>query len=336
MLIQEKSRLQYKHPKTQPHTECLVLNATPVVISKLTTYINGDTIIQAFANHSLSLNVDIFPVFNRQHLHKLAVYVQWDSCWLNAEGNFVPAAIKKITDSCTSKDHSHSILGEPNGIVLQSFVFSIQSDRDLKTDRSNVSDTANETYSLLLATLCLPSQLTLQSQRWYRMRLEIQARSREHYLDMTLKWMGSSYLFLKARLGMAQVWAQLHDHPSKAFAHEHTPCHGFIPVPLWCLPGNSAWACLGSSTCPERLSKVLQTKLSLYWVLCNPSLLPSRLCYLDTITCSQPSHWAWINPSFPDKKAACWAVVLPTHYFRHFQMKTKTNNNDYALGSEET
>ena len=76
----------------------------------------------------------------------------------------MPAAIKKITDSCTSKDHSHSILGEPNGIVLQSFVFSIQSDRDLKTDRSNVSDTANETYSLLLATLCTPKPEMVQDE----------------------------------------------------------------------------------------------------------------------------------------------------------------------------
>lgn len=124
-----------------------MLNITPAPIGTRSTYINGDTIIQAFANHSLSLNVNIFPVFNRQHLHQSAVYVKWDSLWLNAEGDFVPAAVKKITDSCISEDHSHSILGEPNGIVLYSFVLSVQSDRDLQADRS---DFAKKVQSLLL------------------------------------------------------------------------------------------------------------------------------------------------------------------------------------------
>lgn len=61
-----------------PHSGAanLTLNLTPALTSTRSTYINGDAIIQAFANHSLSLNVDIFPVFNRQHLHQFAVYVE--------------------------------------------------------------------------------------------------------------------------------------------------------------------------------------------------------------------------------------------------------------------
>lgn len=153
-----------------------MLNITPALIGTRSTYINGDAIIQAFANHSLSLNVNIFPVFNRQHLHQSAVYVKWDSLWLNAEGNFVPAAVKKITDSCISEDHSHGVLGEPNGIVLHSFVLSVQSDRDLRSDRN---DFASEVQSLLLPPACLPLRLTPQSQGWYSVWREAQAKSRE-------------------------------------------------------------------------------------------------------------------------------------------------------------
>lgn len=93
--------------------------------------INGDTVIQAFANHSLSLNVNVLPVFNGQHLHQLAVYVQRDSLGLDAEGDFVPVAVKQVTDPCVSEDHPDSVLGESNGVVLHSFVLSIQPDRDL-------------------------------------------------------------------------------------------------------------------------------------------------------------------------------------------------------------
>lgn len=131
-------------------------NITPALIGTHGTYINRDTVVQAFANHSLPLNVNIFPIFNRQHLHQSAVYVKRDSLWLNAEGNFVPATVKKITDSCISEDNSHSVLGEPNGIVLQSFVLSIQSDWNLQEDRSSLLIK----YKAFSFLLCLLSIMT--------------------------------------------------------------------------------------------------------------------------------------------------------------------------------
>lgn len=127
------------------------------------------------------------------------------------------------------------------------------------------------TASSFLLSTC---QLTLQSQRWYRMRLEAQERSREHYLGMTLNWMGSKTCSKK------QDWAgDRFEHNPMIIYSLHSWADSlacFHPIPLWCLPGN-VWACLSSSTCPECLSKVLQTKLSLFWILYNPPLLPIRI-----------------------------------------------------------
>lgn len=166
MLPQEKGQLP-RNPQNPTHSQAAnpKLNVIAALISKCTTYINGDTVIQAFANHSLSLNVNVFPVFNGQHLHQLAVYVQRDGLGLDAEGDFVPVAVEQVTDPCVSEDHPDSVLGEPNGVVLHSFVLSVQPDRDLQGNRREFA----KEESLLLPPDCFPSPPTLQSQGWHRL-----------------------------------------------------------------------------------------------------------------------------------------------------------------------
>lgn len=132
MLPQEKGHLQH-NPQTPTHSQAAnpKLNFYPALISKCSTYINRDTVIQAFANHSLSLNVNILPLFDGQHLHQLAVYVEGDSLGLDAEGDFVPVAVEQVTDPGAPEHHPDSVLGEPHGVVLHSFVLSIQPDGHL-------------------------------------------------------------------------------------------------------------------------------------------------------------------------------------------------------------
>lgn len=133
MLPQEKGQLQHNPPHSQAANP--KLNVHPALTSKRSTYINGDAVIQAFANHGLALNVNVLPVLNGQHLHQLAVYVQGDSLGLDAEGDFVPAAVEQVADARVPEHHPDSIPGEPHGVVLQSLVLPIQPDRHLQANR---------------------------------------------------------------------------------------------------------------------------------------------------------------------------------------------------------
>lgn len=157
MLPQEKSRL-HNNPQNPAHSEAAnpKLNVYPALTSECSTYINGDTVIQAFANHGLALNVNVFPVFNGQHLHQFAVYVERDSPGLDAEGDLVPAAVEQVADARVAEHDPDRVPGEPHRVVLQGFVLSIQPDRHLQGHRRGSA----EQQSLLLLPGCFAPSLT--------------------------------------------------------------------------------------------------------------------------------------------------------------------------------
>lgn len=71
---------------TLRHLESEVPSGSPGtnVKSLSGTHINGNAVIETFANHSLALDVDILPLLNRQRLNQQTVNVEGHILGLDA------------------------------------------------------------------------------------------------------------------------------------------------------------------------------------------------------------------------------------------------------------
>lgn len=107
---------------------------------KVETHVNRHAVIQPLANHSLALDVDVLPVFNRQGLDVFAVQVQRHGLGLHAQGNLVPVAVKQVVDFRVLEHSSDSVLRQPDSVVLHRLVLTVQTDGHLASQRQDGVD----------------------------------------------------------------------------------------------------------------------------------------------------------------------------------------------------
>lgn len=90
------------------------------------THIDGHAVIEALADHSLPLDVDVLPLLDGQRLHQRTVDIEGDVLGLDAQGNLVPVPVKEVVDQGTAENHSDSILHGAHGVVLDCLVLTVQ------------------------------------------------------------------------------------------------------------------------------------------------------------------------------------------------------------------
>lgn len=115
-------------------TACLQLCVSGVTVNHdaLQVKVNGHAVVEALAEHSLALDVDVLSLLNGQRLHQCTVDIEGDILGLDAQGELVPVPVEEVVDPGTAEDHPDGVLHGAHSVVLHGLVLSVQPDGDLR------------------------------------------------------------------------------------------------------------------------------------------------------------------------------------------------------------